>query len=67
MRRRGQHVSLENILTKEVVRVVVVLADSKQGYLAANTKTLSPLVQHFIDDEDWNWYHPDDWKEVPGK
>ena len=59
MKHRGQQVSLENVVTKEVVRVVVVLADSKQGYLAADTKVISPLVQHFIDDKDWQWYHPD--------
>jgi hypothetical protein len=65
MKHRGQQVSLENIVTKEVVRVVVVLADSKQGYLAADTNVISPLVQHFIDEKDWQWYHPDSWKEVP--
>ena len=64
MKRRGQSVTLKNNETGQEVSVVVVLADSMQGYLAADKKKLSPMVAHFIDGGDWNWYHPDQWTEL---
>ena len=64
MRRRGQRVKLKNKETGEEVTAVVVLADSRMGYLAADPNEISPLVIHFIDEREWNWYHPDEWSEL---
>jgi len=38
MKRRGQKVKLEHIESGDVAEIVVVLADSKQGYLVALLK-----------------------------
>ena len=64
MKKRGQKVKLKNKETGEEVTAVVVLSDSRMGYLAADREKVSPLVTHFIDESDWNWYHPDKWVEV---
>jgi len=66
VKHRGQQVTLKNKTTEELVTVVVVLADTNMGYLAADKNKISPLVAHFIDDRDWNWYHPSEWKELSG-
>lgn len=64
MKRRGQSVTLTNKKTGEERKVVVVLADSKMGYLAADPNNVSPLVLHFMDDREWGWYHPNEWAEL---
>lgn len=66
MKHRGQQVTLKKKDTGELVKVVVVLADTNMGYLAADASKISPLVAHFIDDRDWSWYHPSEWKELSG-
>ena len=52
MRKRGQQVGLQNLATGDIIRVRVVLADSKQGYLGQDSLG------------EWGWYHPDKWKEI---
>ncbi len=53
MRSRGQKVKLKHSDTGEVVKAKVILADSKQGYLA-----------EIIDcPTTWKWYHPNEWRE----
>jgi hypothetical protein len=64
MKRRGQSVTLVSKETGEKKTVVVVLADSKLGYLAADPNNISPLVLKFMDDREWDWYHPNQWGEV---
>jgi hypothetical protein len=64
VRKRGQTVRLKNKESGEEITAVVILADSRMGYLAADRGKISPLVTHFIDDRDWNWYHPDQWSEL---
>ena len=59
MRKRGQIVKLKNIKTSKVVEAKVVLADSKQGYLAELTD--EPYVG-FLDA--WKWYNPKEWVEL---
>jgi|TARA_Y100000310_G_scaffold189422_1_gene189375 hypothetical protein len=64
VKRRGQSVTLTNKKTGEERKVVVVLADSKMGYLAADPNNVSPLVLRLMDDREWGWYHPDEWAEL---
>ena len=52
MKRRGQRVGLQNLTTGDIIRVRVILADSKQGYLGQDSLG------------GWGWYHPDKWKEI---
>ena len=52
MRKRGKQVGLQNLATGDIIRVRVVLADSKQGYLGQDSLG------------EWSWYHPDKWKEI---
>ena len=59
MRKRGQIVKLKNIKTSKVVEAKVVLADSKQGYLAEESG--KPYVG-FLDA--WKWYSPKEWIEL---
>ena len=56
MKRRGQKVKLKHNDTGQIVEAKVILADSKQGYLAENKS------DNFLDD--WHWYHPDKWEDV---
>ena len=59
MRKRGQQVKLRHVKTGQVVEAKVVLADSKQGYLAE-------LVDYPITglrSTTWKWYHPNEWKK----
>ncbi len=44
MKRRGQRVTLQNKKTGEVRTVIVVWADSVQGYLAAHPQKITPMV-----------------------
>ena len=59
MRKRGQKVTLKHINTGKVVKTKIILADSKQGYLA---ELLDKPYVGFLDA--WKWYHPELWEEV---
>ena len=59
MRKRGQKVKLKHTGTGEVVETKVILADSKQGYLA---ELIDKPYCGFLDA--WHWYHPTQWEEV---
>ena len=64
MKHRGQRVKLKHIESGDIAEIVVVLADSKQGYLGGSIKDVSPLVLQCLEDRDWNWYHPSEWSEL---
>jgi|TARA_R100001244_G_scaffold94828_1_gene71176 hypothetical protein len=64
MKRRGQKVKLEHIESGDVAEIVVVLADSKQGYLGGSTKDVSPMVLNCLEKGEWHWYHPSEWSEM---
>ena len=55
MRKRGQKVTLKHINTGKVVKTKIILADSKQGYLAELID--KPYGR-------WVWYPPTLWEEV---
>jgi len=57
LKRRGQKVKLKNKESGQVVEPVVILSDSKQGYLAS-TPTGIP------DNFNWEWYNLNEWSEV---
>ena len=57
MKRRGQVVRLKNLETNKIVEAKVVLADSKQGYLAEERSKVNFL-------EAWKWYSPEEWTEL---
>ena len=57
MRTRGQTVRLKNKETGDEVRLLVVLSDSKQGYLASNSLSKAK-------EGDWAWYNLNEWSEV---
>ena len=63
MKRRGQKVRLKHIDTGNVAEIVVVLADSKQGYLGGSIKDVSPMVLRSLEKQEWSWYHPSEWRE----
>ena len=63
MKRRGQKLKLRHQETGEVVEIVVVLADSKQGYLGGSIKDVSPMVLRSLEKQEWSWYHPSEWRE----
>ena len=64
MKRRGQKLKLRHQETGEVVEIVVVLADSKQGYLGGSIKDVSPMVLRSLEKQEWSWYHPSEWREL---
>ena len=64
MKRRGQKVKLQHIESGDVSEIVVVLADSKQGYLGGSTKDVSPMVLNCLEKGEWHWYHPSEWSEM---
>jgi hypothetical protein len=64
MKRRGQKLKLRHQETGEVVEIVVVLADSKQGYLGGSIKDVSPMVLRSLEKQEWSWYHPSEWSEL---
>tara|TARA_R100000656_G_scaffold76309_1_gene56414 strand:- start:339 stop:536 length:198 start_codon:yes stop_codon:yes gene_type:complete len=64
MKRRGQKVRLKHIDTGDVAEIVVVLADSKQGYLGGSIKDVSPMVLRSLEKQEWSWYHPSKWSEL---
>ena len=55
MRKRGQKVRLKHTDTGEVIDATIILADSKQGYLAELID--KPYGR-------WVWYPPTLWEEV---
>ena len=57
MRGRGQTVKLKNNDTGQEVRRLVILPDSKQGYLASDS-----LID--ANNGDWTWYNLNEWSEV---
>ena len=64
MKRRGQKVKLEHVDIGDVAEIVVVLADSKQGYLGGSIKDVSPMVLRSLENQEWSWYHPSEWREM---
>ena len=57
MRTRGQTVRLKNKETGHEVRLLVILSDSKQGYLASNSLSKAK-------EGDWAWYNLNEWSEI---
>ena len=59
MKKRGQKVKLKHNETGQLIEAEVVLADSKQGYLA---ELIDKPYCGFLDA--WSWYNPNEWSEV---
>ena len=59
MKKRGQKVNLKHNETGQLVKAKVVLADSRQGYLA---EEVSKPDKVFLDA--WKWYNLNEWSEV---
>ena len=57
MRTRGQTVRLKNKETGHEVRLLVILSDSRQGYLASNSLSKAK-------EGDWAWYNLNEWSEI---
>ena len=57
MKNRGQTVRLKNKGTGREVRLLVILSDSKQGYLASDSLNKAK-------EGDWAWYNLNEWSEV---
>ena len=57
MRTRGQTVRLKNKATGDEVRLLVVLSDSKQGYLASDSLSKAK-------EGNWAWYNLNEWSEI---
>lgn len=57
MRSRGQTVKLKNNDTGQEVRRLVILPDSKQGYLASDSLTKAK-------EGNWTWYNLNEWSEL---
>ena len=57
MRARGQTVRLKNKGTGREVRLLVILSDSKQGYLASDSLNKAK-------EGDWAWYNLNEWEEM---
>ena len=64
MKNRGQRVKLKHIESGDVAEIVVVLADSKQGYLGVAINEMSPMVLSCLERGEWYWYHPSEWSEL---
>jgi len=75
MKRRNQWVKLEHLETGETKMVLVVLADSKMGYMGPGVETeyyqfykaFHNERKKIYDDHlstPWPWWHPSKWKEV---
>ena len=59
MKKRGQKVNLKHNETGQLVKAKVVLADSRQGYLAEED---GKPYKGFLDA--WKWYNLNEWSEV---
>ena len=57
MKNRGQTVRLKNKGTGREVRLLVILSDSKQGYLASDSLSKAK-------EGDWAWYNLNEWSEL---
>ena len=57
LKHRGQTVRLKNKGTGREVRLLVILSDSKQGYLASDSLSKAK-------EGDWAWYNLNEWSEV---
>ena len=57
MRTRGQTVRLKNKGTGREVRLLVILSDSRQGYLASDSLTKAK-------EGNWTWYNLNEWEEM---
>ena len=64
MKRRGQKLKLRHQETGDVVEIIIVLADSKQGYLGGAINEMSPMVLSCLERGEWYWYHPSEWSEL---
>ena len=67
MKTRGQTVRLKNNETGHEVRLLVILPDSKQGYLASEKLTKSkvdPNTGKPLAEGDWAWYNLNEWSEI---
>ena len=67
MRTRGQTVRLKNKSTGHEVRLLVILSDSKQGYLASDKLTkakFDPNTGKPLAEGDWAWYNLNEWSEM---
>ena len=64
MKNRGQRVKLKHIESGDIAEIVVVLADSKQGYLGGAINEMSPMVLNWLERDEWHWYHPSEWSEL---
>tara|TARA_R100000656_G_C3957421_1_gene129419 strand:- start:403 stop:561 length:159 start_codon:yes stop_codon:yes gene_type:complete len=51
-------VRLQNVETNEIKVAKVVLSDSNMGYLASYQEEKNPEW------DIWEWFHPDQWKEI---
>jgi len=57
LKHRGQTVRLKNKGTGREVRLLVILSDSKQGYLASDSLSKAK-------EGDWAWYNLNEWSEL---
>jgi len=57
MRTRGQTVRLKNKETGHEVRLLVILSDSRQGYLASDSLSKAK-------EGNWAWYNLNEWSEI---
>ena len=57
MKTRGKKIKLKHNDTGQVLDLVIILADSKQGYLAES-------VEFGAVDGNWAWYNLNEWSEV---
>ena len=57
MRTRGQTVRLKNKETGDEVRLLVILSDSRQGYLASDSLSKAK-------EGNWAWYNLNEWSEI---
>ena len=64
MKHRGQRVKLKHIESGDVAEIIIVLADSKQGYLGGAANEMSPMVLNCLERDEWHWYHPSEWSEL---
>ena len=64
MKHRGQRVKLKHIESGDVAEIIIVLADSKQGYLGGAVSEMSPMVLNCLEEREWSWYHPSEWSEL---
>ena len=54
---RGKTVRLKNKESGLEVRLLVILSDSRQGYLASDSLTKAK-------EGDWAWYNLNEWSEI---